>query len=49
MKLYNVFINDKIEISPTEKRSVPFLKIAPIVYICNLLKNLFNFALVRFK
>ena len=29
--------------------SVPFLKIAPIRYIYNLLKNLFNFALVRLK
>ena len=28
---------------------VPFLKIDPIVYICNLLKNLFDFALVRLK
>ena len=28
---------------------VPFLKIAPIMYIYNLRKNLFDFALVRLK
>ena len=36
--------------STTEQNnSVPFLKIAHIMYIHNLIKNLFDFALVRLK
>ena len=43
---YN-FTNDLQMILPNTY--VPFLKIAPIMYIYNLLKNLFDFALVLLK
>ena len=42
-------ITDTNNCSITEKEAIPFLKIAPSMYIYNLLKNLFNFALVRLK